>query len=140
MSLMKRWLEEISEEMGLEGEINDAVMAEGQKRLNAKKTPMTQEQAKAIIDAFGPCTTLYECTTPEELIKEYQEDDTSSIADFVQTLYDVEDVHNDRAADAAYEREAGDGPKGHHQKVVSELGQSQKSIKGRLAALGYEVK
>ena len=34
MSMMKRWLEEISVDMGYGGEINDEVMAEGQRRLD----------------------------------------------------------------------------------------------------------
>lgn len=32
MSLTKRWLEKISEQMGLEGEITDAVMEEARRR------------------------------------------------------------------------------------------------------------
>ncbi len=31
---MKRWLEEVSVDMGLDGEINDDVIAEGQRRLD----------------------------------------------------------------------------------------------------------
>jgi hypothetical protein len=36
MSMVKRWLEDLSVEMGLDGEITDEVMAEGEKRLKGK--------------------------------------------------------------------------------------------------------
>lgn len=31
---------------------------------------LSLEQAKQIIDVFGPCTTLYECREPRELVEE----------------------------------------------------------------------
>ena len=32
---------------------------------------MTIEEAKQLIKVFGPCTSLYECWTPEQLVAEF---------------------------------------------------------------------
>ena len=39
--------------------------------MTATSLAMTESQAKAILDAFGPCTTTFECTTVDELIADF---------------------------------------------------------------------
>ena len=63
----------------------------------------TLEEAKRIIEAFGPCTVLYECTTPEELVKQlqhYQEQKGGpALQDYLEVLLDVEGIYAEREGD-----------------------------------------
>lgn len=95
---------------------------------------LTEQQAKEIIEAFGPCTTVFECFSPKDLAAEFKgaEIPYTSVQDFVRDLLNIEDVYFDRSADAAYEKEAGDGPKGHHQKVIEEQKNMRADIVRRL--------
>src|SRR4051812_11718170 len=69
---------------------------------NIVKEELTVELASKIIDAFGSCTTIYECTTPEELIEDYNASDYErTIADLVSVQLTVEDIHVDRSLSAA---------------------------------------
>lgn len=54
------------------------------------------ERAQEIINAFGQCTVLYECTLPQELIDDAI--DQESELTLVKLLLDVESIHADRSA------------------------------------------
>lgn len=61
---------------------------------------MTREQFEAIKEAFGPCTTLYECNEWEDI----SDDDRSlSAAGFARLYLDIEDVYDDRDLGATRE-------------------------------------
>ncbi len=55
---MKRWLEEVSVEMGLDGEINEDVMAEGQRRLDSRSQPL--QRPPAALSSVKPAAKLLE--------------------------------------------------------------------------------
>jgi hypothetical protein len=52
---------------------------------------ITKEQAKEILDVFGPCTVLYECTDATELIERAKEERT--LYTLLWALIDSEDIH-----------------------------------------------
>ncbi len=64
---------------------------------------LTIEQAAAIIEAFGPCTSLYECVSAKELIREFDEskerNPNRTVNDLVGTLLSVESVSAERMDD-----------------------------------------
>jgi len=51
---------------------------------------LTTEQAKAIIEAFGPCTSVYECREPAELVEDAL--DFSDLATLVCALFKAEEI------------------------------------------------
>lgn len=101
---------------------------------------ISKEQAKKVLDAFGPCTTLYECTTTEELIEEVVQ--AESLQDFICTQIKCEEIRMDRHCDVAYMEESSGEEyfKGKHQKVINESKQVLNQIKERCAALLEEIK
>jgi hypothetical protein len=106
---------------------------------------LTERGAKTILECFGPCTQLYECTSVEDLIEEFDEGKDPlekgtvhyrTVHEFIRDLLTSEDVYQDRSADAAYHVETGAGPEGHHKKVVDELDETMFRIKMKLRDYG----
>jgi len=92
------------------------------------------EQAKAIIEAFGSCSTVYECTTPAEMIEDYESGGCDNITDYVGILYTVEGIHMERSRDgASYQSDE------LQQKVIAEYEEMKAGQRERLAAIGYKV-
>lgn len=58
---------------------------------------MTLDEAKQLMKLFGPCTTMYECRTAEEVLEEHKNDSLLEAAWFE---YDLESVHIDRQQSA----------------------------------------
>jgi len=52
---------------------------------------LTFEQAKAIRQAFGPCTVVYECMDTRELVEEAA--DEPDLSTFVESLLASEEIH-----------------------------------------------
>ena len=61
---------------------------------------ITVDQAKAIIAAFGPCTALYECCSPEELVERFEDDKSrepeKTVGEYLGTLLAVEGINAER--------------------------------------------
>lgn len=68
--------------------------------------PLDLELAARIIEAFGPCTTLYECTMPSELVEQHVEHEARSpdetLGGFLRVLLDVESIEAERMGDVCY--------------------------------------
>jgi hypothetical protein len=56
---------------------------------------LLKEEAQKILDAFGPCTTLYECSSANDLVREAG-DDFNSLPEMLDCLLRVESIHDDR--------------------------------------------
>lgn len=75
-------------------------------------TSMSPEVAELIIEAFGPCSVLYECTTPDELTAEFANNANLRkrleknkfvryrVCDFVTDHLHAQGVYNERSSDA----------------------------------------
>ena len=94
---------------------------------------MNLSQAEAIIEAFGPCTHVYECFTAADILADYGDEDAH---DFVDTQLRVLDVQQDRANGVAAEQAETYGQK-HHDRAISEGEQQAADIKARLRAAGF---
>jgi hypothetical protein len=96
---------------------------------------ITRAQAKAIQDAFGSCTTLYECWTIDEIIKEIRPYE-GTISEWLDIQLTVEGVHIERGDDAAcHQQESGEYPPDHHAKVVEGGNVFLNSLKERVSTL-----
>jgi hypothetical protein len=82
---------------------------------------MDIERAKEIIEAFGFCSIVYECMTPEEVAKEIE--DGKGERGWCATMLSVEDISADRRCH--------DGPEPYR-----EWKKMEKEIRKRLAAIG----
>ena len=91
---------------------------------------MTLEEAKAILQLFGPCTQLYECMTAEEVVEDAAKFATAK--EYVEMRLRIEDVLCDRMNEAAYEREAGAGL-GSHAQTIAENKAFMRELRERLA-------
>ena len=94
---------------------------------------MNLDQAEAIIEAFGPCTDLYECYTAKDILADYGDEDAD---DFVDTQLRVFDVQQDRANGAAAEQSETYGEE-HHTRAISEGKEQLAGIKTRLRTAGF---
>jgi hypothetical protein len=54
---------------------------------------MTPERAKEILEAFGPCSNVYECMTVEEIVRDAAD---LSEREWVEIMLQVEDIDRDR--------------------------------------------
>ena len=89
---------------------------------------MTNEEAKRIIKAFGPCTTVYECKTPDDLCGDFPNLDATEVA---QIEFDCEDIRRDR--DFGFMSDA------ERDSAVEEWREQKREIRDRLHAEGFEV-
>jgi hypothetical protein len=91
---------------------------------------LTVEAAEAIIDAFGPCTSMYECISPTELVEQFNEfqqnNPEDTLNDFVAICLKVEGVQAERMDDT--------GACYREWKAVRSM------VEDVLRRLGYEVK
>ena len=90
----------------------------------------TVEAAQAIIDTFGPCTSMYECISPTELVEQFNEfqrnNPEETLSDFVAICLIVEGVQA--------ERMDGTGACYREWKAM------RPSVEDELRRLGHEVK
>lgn len=86
--------------------------------------------AARILEAFGPCTTLYECYTAREVAEELRE--AESILAYLGTAFTVEEIHMERSLYGIENEE-------RHARAVQERKEILAGIKERLAALGYHL-
>lgn len=82
---------------------------------------------RQVRDAFGDCSHLYETTTADELLRQFDRD-SLPLADFVAREYDAEEVLWDRANIGLGGEEA-----------VAEHEQFMRGIRDRLSRLGFKV-
>lgn len=88
------------------------------------------ELAPQIIEAFGPCSTMYECMTADEVAEEMQNAD--SILGWLETEIACEEIHHDRFLMRIEDPV-------RHAAQVRACKEQIAEIKERLAALGYEI-
>lgn len=98
---------------------------------------LTLEQAQQILNCFGPCTTLYECKTAQDIVTQFKHgiggDESNplpfpNLKKFVKFLLDIEGIHTDRflggVADAG----------GNHASAVKSAQTAERAIIARLQA------
>lgn len=92
---------------------------------------MSNELAEKVLEAFGPCTTLYECTTAEELIEQAKDFDT--LKECIDVMLTCEEIHAERDMDVAYHEESSgeEAYKNKHQKVIDESKERIAAIRQR---------
>jgi hypothetical protein len=88
------------------------------------------EIARLIMDAFGPCTNVYECYTPHEIVAEMQEPG-ETILGWIEGQLDVEDILQDRYFGTL----EGD----RHARAVKSWDEHRAAIVTRLRGIGYHV-
>lgn len=93
---------------------------------------MNIEQAQTIIDAFGPCTDVYECHTAKDLVTIYEDEDPKEV---VRIELSVMSIRQDRECGMAALQAETYGDK-YHADAVSEAHQQTKEIKQRLKKAG----
>jgi hypothetical protein len=86
---------------------------------------ITEAEARDIIECYGPCTALYECKEPADLVSESRS--STSLFGFIAILERCEQVCEDRMLDACAEGEPLD-----HSGLLSEIRASRER---RLIAL-----
>jgi hypothetical protein len=96
---------------------------------------LTEEAAQRVLDAFGPCTELYECFEVVDLIKlaECRDD----LKDLIDVEISCEEIRREGAVESAYQQEASgeEHYKGQHQKVIKEWDEALAGIKKRCAEI-----
>jgi len=60
---------------------------------------MSEDLAKRVIDAFGPCTHVYECTSPKEMVEDADSHDGGLIS-YLELLIEVEGIKWERHTEA----------------------------------------
>jgi len=79
-------------------EVQDQAAREANEQM--KQSFLTVEQAQAIINAFGPCTGMYECTSPVELVQAFNEaknrDSEETVNDYLKVCLAVEGIQAER--------------------------------------------
>ena len=95
---------------------------------------MNLDQAEAIIEAFGPCTDLYECFTAKDIMCLYGPERDAH--DFVDVQLRVFDVHQDRSNNVAALQAETYGEE-HHTRAISDGERQLADIKTRLRAAGF---
>jgi hypothetical protein len=83
---------------------------------------ITIETARELREAFGPCSAVYECMTPEEIVARIAEHGTTR--EWIKLELDVEEIRADR--------QCFDGPEPLH-----EWRRTEKEIRKRLKEIGY---
>jgi len=99
---------------------------------------ITIQRAREILEAFGPCSEVYECMTAEDLMLAINEFGGTP-NDWVICELECFDVCSDKEAYVAYEVEAGAGPKGYHDRIITERREMRAAIVQRLNAIGFLV-
>ena len=104
---------------------------------------ITEVEAQKIIDAFGPCTTLYECNETDDIMEDfYMRADFrrgvgcghNTVEEFILMQLTCEEIREDRANDAACHQEQSGSymyPEGHHAKVIKENKQRRLDLADR---------
>lgn len=95
---------------------------------------LTIEVAKQIIEAFGPCTSLYECTTPEELVEKAQAPWVNSLPELIDGLLRSEEVFLERSREVESMR---DGAEGFMQDISREHDEMMAGVRERLQRAGF---
>ena len=88
---------------------------------------ITKETAKQIINVFGPCSHVYECYSPEDIINDAEEYD--NLRELFDLYIDVAEIRADRSNGAASYR--GDE---YHKKVIQENKEMISGIEDRANA------
>ena len=104
---------------------------------------LTPEMAQTILNCFGPCTTLYECTTAEELIEEFNkgqglidgDEPFASVKDFVAFQMGIEGIRVDRQLGVT-QLEAETLGDQHHKNALVSANVTKQNVIGRLTAAG----
>jgi phosphoserine phosphatase len=96
---------------------------------------ITRAEAEEILAAFGPCSTLVETWSVDEVVAEVN--GAASVRAFIEAQIAAEDAMGDRMAATAREREASGEPayKDNHLKVVFDEVEFLKLIKDRVELL-----
>jgi hypothetical protein len=94
---------------------------------------ITEDQAREIITAFGPATTLYETMSVNDIMCELGVG--ADIGQFLDNMIAVDDVTSDGLNDAAFHREEAIGPKGHHDAVIEQTTAFMNALKERVQVL-----
>lgn len=79
---------------------------------------MTIDEAKRMIEVFGPCTSMYECSTPQELLDRIT--NPNDLNDVAWIEYDLEKVFWEREFDYG-DLSYGGVDRGEHERFMSEL-------------------
>ena len=90
---------------------------------------ITIDQAKAIIATFGPCTSMYECISPVELLQNFNEalerDPEETVDGFLKVQLAVEGIQAERMDESG--------------KCYREWKAAKPAVIAGLIALGYQV-
>lgn len=96
---------------------------------------ITVTEAKAIHEAFGPCTGVYECWEIDELIEDMRTF-KGTISEWLGIQLTCEGVTADRTQDAAcHQQESGAYPEDHHKQVIEETNTFLGNLQERVEAL-----
>jgi hypothetical protein len=91
---------------------------------------VTLEEAEKIQRLFGPCTVIYECWTPEEIVQKHARD--KALHEFVELAYAVDQI--------SWEREMDLGNEETRAELFLEHTRFMADLRDRLREAGYPVK
>lgn len=102
---------------------------------------LSLERAKQVIEAFGPCTSLYECSTPEKLVEHVESRWAAPVQDeneLASNLISCEEIRLERAREMESMRDGVCAP-GYMEGIREEHDRLLAGVKERLKAIGIEV-
>lgn len=94
---------------------------------------MNKEMAEKIQQAFGPCTSIFEAMTIDEIVEDYTGGRYQNLESYIQCQLDVESVCSERVIDAASYQEKTD-----LKAVKEEMVAFRADILRRLKEAGFE--